>query len=86
MPNWIKINKKGLTICALCAYSVVQMGYNYICTNLKCEKHYDLPAEYNNNPFPLNNYNYSVSTSTGTVLSSSTSTSTSSSTTTTTLS
>ena len=84
MPSWIRINEKGLTTCALCACSVVQIGFIFICTNLTCEKHYDAPAEQYYNPNPIES-RYSV-TVTGTAYYSSTSTSTTTlSTTTTTL-
>lgn len=45
LPKWITKNTSGFLICTLCTYFVIQSGYYFICTNKKCEKHYDLPAE-----------------------------------------
>lgn len=45
MPHWVNKGINGMLVCMFCGSLVVQIGQKWICTDVCCRQHDDIPVE-----------------------------------------
>lgn len=67
MPYWIRKTIYGTFVCLFCESLAVQIGQKWICTNVHCRQHDDIPVEQSWGSGGQGNSVQTVSTASGTM-------------------